>query len=102
MEVDNIFEELLLLRFVSLKQIDRLREIIYGEIVSLGLHTARQQAGRAHKEGGEGIQETRSNSHLPCGEATKAQRTSLCIDLWDDFTEEQEQKRQDDRLEDEA
>ena len=102
MEVDDVLEELLLLGLVSLEKVNGLREVIHGEVIALGLHTACEHARRAHKEGGEGVQEARSNSHLPCREATKAQRTRLRIDLRDDFTEEQEQERQDDRLEDEA
>ena len=87
-EVDDVLEELLLLRLVSLQKVDGLREVIHGEVIALGLHATRQHARRAHKEGGERIEDARDQRHLPRGEAAESEGVCLGIDLRDDLTEE--------------
>ena len=87
-EVDNLLKELLLLRLMSLKQIDRLRELIDREVVPTRLHTPSHQTRRAHQEAGEGREQLGDHTHLRRGEATEGQRMCLCIHLGDNLSKE--------------
>ena len=52
-EVDDVFEELLLFGLMPFEEIDGLRQFIDREVIALRLHTPCQETCRAHEEGGE-------------------------------------------------